>query len=541
MSRRPAPPLVAPRPGAASRRDFLQITGAAGLGLMLGGGSVALGAQPQSGGRIRVQMSLSALRDPRLATRSQMTNFTRGWLEYLLEYDTDGQFHPKLLEAWEISEDTRQVSLQLRAGVRWSNGEALTAEHIAFNLRRWCETEVPGNSMAARLAALIDPATGRAAEEAIRVIDPLHLQLHLRRPDATLLAGLADYPAAVVHPSFTEESMLSAPVGTGPYLPESYEPGKRAVLRREDSHWWGRGSGAWAETIEYLDTGAAPGRIAEAAAKGRIDLTDDTATDLAPQLASLGWNPSVMASAATLTARFNLRDEIFRDARVREALTLVTDNRVVLELGLAGRGSVAANDHVWPGQPDYAPQPPLPEPDRERALELLRAAGLDEHEFELISLDDDWQALSADAIAVQCLDAGIKVRRKRLPLEVFWEGWRTHPWSVTEWNMRPLGIQSLALAYRSTSAWNETGFADPEFDHLLDEALAIRDDAARRPVMDKLQKRLRESFVIIQPFWRDLSQHSAPQIFGAQVHPMFEHHHTAWWRDPPIDPDQAGD
>ncbi|RRH75077.1 ABC transporter substrate-binding protein [Falsigemmobacter faecalis] len=540
MSRRPARPSAAPLTGAASRRGFLQLSGAAGLGLLMSGGG-AQAALPQSGGRIRAQMSLSALRDPMLATRSQMTNFTRGWLEYLLEYGTDGRFHPKLLDSWEVSEDTLTVRLQLRADVRWSSGEALTAEHIAFNLRRWCETRVAGNSMAVRVAALIDPETGRAAEGAIRVVDPRHLELSLRHPDATLIAGFADYPAAIVHPGFSEETMLSEPLGTGPYLPESYEPGKRAVLRREDAHWWGRGTGAFAATIEYIDTGAAPGRISEAAARGRIDLTDDTAADLAQELAGLGWNPSVMASAATMTARFNLRDPLFQDRRVREALTLITDNRVVLELGLAGRGSVAGNDHVWPGHPDYAPQPPLPEPDRARALELLREAGLEEHEFELISIDDDWQALSADAIAVQCLDAGVKVRRRRLPLETFWEGWRAHPWSVTEWNMRPLGIQSLALAYRSTSAWNETGFADPEFDRLLDQALAIRDDTARRPVMGELQKRLRESFVIIQPFWRDLSLHSAPQIYGAQVHPMFEHHHTTWWRDPPVDPEGAKD
>ncbi|MGN0931516.1 ABC transporter substrate-binding protein [Falsigemmobacter intermedius] len=540
MTRRPARPPVAPPFPFASRRDFLHLSGLAGLGLMLGAAQMQA-ATPLSGGRIRVQMTLSALRDPMLATRSQMTNFTRGWLEYLLEYDTDGQFHPKLLERWEVSEDTRRIALWLRPGVRWSNGEALTAEDVAFNLRRWCDSHVPGNSMAARLAALIDPETGRAAETAIRVRDPLSLELHLLRPDATLLAGLADYPAAIVHPGFSEETMLSAPVGTGPYLPESYEAGKRAVLRRKDAHWWGRGQGAFLETIDYIDTGAAPGRIGEAAAAGLIDLTDDTAADLAPQLTALGWNPSVMASAATLTARFNLRDPVYSDIRVREALTLVTDNRVVLELGLAGRGAVAANDHVWPAHPDYAPQPPLPEPDRERAMQLLREAGMADHEFELISLDDDWQALSADAIAVQCLDAGIRVRRKRLPLETFWEGWRAHPWSVTEWNMRPLGIQSLALAYRSSSAWNETGFADPEFDRLLDDALAIRDDVARRPVMAELQKRLRESFVIIQPFWRDLSRHSAPQIFGAQVHPMFEHHHTSWWRDPPLDPSQGKD
>jgi hypothetical protein len=52
----------------------------------------------------------------------------------------------------------------------------------------------------------------------------------------------------------------------------------------------------------------------------------------------------------------------------------------------------------------------------------------------------------------------------RLPGSTFWNDWTKYPYSMTNWNMRPLGVQVLALAYRTGEAWNETAFSDPAFD-----------------------------------------------------------------------------
>ena len=57
-------------------------------------------------------------------------------------------------------------------------------------------------------------------------------------------------------------------------------------------------------------------------------------------------------------------------------------------------------------------------------------------------------------------DAGINVKRTVLPGTTFWNNWIGYPFSATEWNMRPLGVQIYALAYKSGGAWNETGFCE---------------------------------------------------------------------------------
>ena len=121
-------------------------------------------------------------------------------------------------------------------------------------------------------------------------------------------------------------------------------------------------------------------------------------------------------------------------------------------------------------------------------------------------------------------DAGLNVRRTVQPGVTFWQNWRDYPFSVTQWNHRPLGVQVLDLAYRSDAVWNETGFADAEFDGLLDRAMSLPDVDTRRQTMERLQSILREQGVIIQPYWRTLYNHHNGKLAGAEKHPSNEIH-----------------
>jgi len=216
--------------------------------------------------------------------------------------------------------------------------------------------------------------------------------------------------------------------------------------------------------------------------------------------------------------------------RVRRAAQLACDNRITLALGYDDRGKPADNHHVGPMHPEYAPLPPL-EPDVARARALLAEAGASEHEFEFTSIDDDWRRATTDAIAAQLRDAGFRVRRTVIPGAAFWSNWTRYAFSTTNWNARPLGVQILALAYRSDEAWNETGYANPEFDAELAAAMAIIDPDARRERMETLERILQESGIIIQPYWRSVFRHSHPRVQGFDVHQAFEHHLERVWLD----------
>ena len=154
-----------------------------------------------------------------------------------------------------------------------------------------------------------------------------------------------------------------------------------------------------------------------------------------------------------------------------------------------------------------------------------------DYEHELLSIDDDWRKATTDAVAAQLREAGIKVKRTVLPGSTFWNDWAKYPFSSTNWNMRPLGVQVLAPAYRSGEAWNETAFANKEFDDLLAKALATPDADKRRVIMAKVQKIMQDEGVTIQPYWRSLYRHTRSNVKNATMHPTYEIHVDQMWLD----------
>ena len=161
----------------------------------------------------------------------------------------------------------------------------------------------------------------------------------------------------------------------------------------------------------------------------------------------------------------------------------------------------------------------------------MAEAGQADYEHELITVDEDWHKNTGDAIAAQLRDAGIKVKRTVLPGSTFWNDWTKYPYSMTNWNMRPLGVQVLALAYRTGEAWNEAAYSNPEFDAKLNEALSIADAEKRKVLMKDIEKILQDSGIIIQPYWRKLYSHSVPAVKNHGMHPTFEHDFGKVWLD----------
>ena len=517
--------------GKISRREFLTRTTALGVTASAAYGLLGMTApahaagHAQQGGILRMQMDVRALKDPRTYDWPQIAHFSAGWLEYLVEYNSDGSFEPMLLESWEINENATQYTLNVRRGVTWNDGTEFTAEDVARNITRWADRTVEGNSMASRFTAIIDPETDIALKGAIEVVDSHTVRLNLPISDISLIAGMSDYPAPIVPADFNPETMLENPVGTGPYLPESLEVGVRRGTARNAGHdWWvyAAGNGAFLDRLELIDYGTDPSAWVAAAAADEVDMTYETVGECVEVFESIGWERSEVASGGTLVIRPNQQAEVdgvqpYADKRVRQAIAMAVDNAVCLELGYSNLGEVARNQHVGPMHPAWADVPGLPY-DPAKAMELLTEAGMADFEMEITSIDDDWRKNTTDAVAAQLRDAGFKVKRTIIPGSTFWNDWTKYPFSSTDWNHRPIDTQVLGLAYKSGEAWNESGFANEEFDALLAEANAISDADARREVMAKLQAIMSDEGVTIQPYWRSLYRHAKPGFVGWDMH-----------------------
>ena len=521
------------RAGVLDRREFLALastfgaTAAGAYGLLGEAAPARADDERRRGGTLRVSMNVRPMGDPRLFDWSEMGNIARMITDSLVRYEADYTFAPRLLEAWDVSPDARTYTLHCRRGVRWSNGDEFGVDDVIANIARWCDATVPANSMATRFAVLVDPATGRLAEGAVERVDDYTVRLNLPRPDITLIAGMADYPALVVHRDFDAwgADLATTPVGAGAFALEEIETGVRArVSRRSD--WWG--GEALLDEIVWTDRGTDPMAEVRAFAAGEIDVNYQTTAGFLDAFDALGLSRKEKVTANTIVARMRVDHPPYDDLRVRRAIQRAVDNYVVLDIGYGGLGEPAQNHHVGPMHPDFA-DIGFPGADPAEARRLLEEAGQTFTVFELVSIDDDWRRNTTDVIAAQLLDAGVNVRRKIIPGASFWENWREYPFSTTNWSMRPLGVQVLALAYRTGAAWNETGFSDPDFDAKLDQALATPSAAERSQIMAELERILQDSGVIVQPFWRATFGHAAPNVRGVRMHQTFEQHfETAW-------------
>jgi len=483
------------------------------------------------GGTLRIAMRCQDLKSPHTYSWIESANSARQVLDYLTVTGVDNVTRPSLIEKWEPSPDLKTWTLRVRKSVKWHNGRQFTADDVVWNLKRVLDPKTGSSVLGLMKGFLLeDYETGEKDDKgnpkkasrlwdanAIQKVDDFTVRLNGKTPQLAVPEQLFHYPLLILDPAENGEFKVGSN-GTGAFTLVENEVGRRQVLKAHKPGYWG--GGPYLDQLEFIDLGDDPAASVAALASRQVDGL--YGADIV-QLEALQKIPHVqmyqVATAYTATARMQ-PVKPFDDKRVRQAMRYAIDSNAVLQIAHRGLGQPGEHHHVSPVHPEYAKLAP-PQRDVARAKKLLTEAGYPNGiDVEIICRPQPaWELLAVQTMVEQWKEGGIRVKINVMPSTQYWEVWTKVPFGFTTWAHRPLGIMSLALAYRSGGPWNESKYSNPEFDRLLTQAEGTLDVAARREIMARLETILQEDGPIVQPVWRAIFTFHDKRVQGFKPHP----------------------
>ena len=282
----------------------------------------------------------------------------------LIHYGPGGTLEPGLAKAWVVADDGLSISFDLREGVTFSDGTPFDATVAEWNLNRW---------MGVADFSWIGIAD---AYDSIVIDAPNKITVKLKRPVAAALLELTIVrPVRFLSPKAADaEGKQTAPIGTGPWIVESFDSTK-TVLVRNDAYWGEKPSFSRMELLVVPDELAR----ANGLRAGDLDVIGgDWVAPLSPRRASAlkadGMTVVAEPGTATTILGFSPKSPIMQDKTVRDAIFLGVDRAAVAAVLFEGYADPTVN--IFPTTvPTAGARIPVPARDVAAAQAALTAGG----------------------------------------------------------------------------------------------------------------------------------------------------------------------
>ena len=403
-------------------------------------------------------------------------------------FDIDDKLNivPQLGLSHETSADGKALTIKLRPGVVFHDGEPFDAKAAKYSLDR--HLTMKGSFRKPELA-LVD---------SVEVVDPMTIRLNLKKPFSPLLAQLTDRAGMMVSPKAAEaagDKFALHPVCAGPYKFVERVQQDRIVVEKFDKYW--NKDNVFIDRITYLPIVDATVRLANLRS-GSLDMIERV---LATDIKTVRENPKLRLSKAVSIGWFGLLvnvnngpasdNPLGKDVRVRHAFDLAIDREALNQVVFNGE-FVPGNQWVNPQHPYYQQKFPVPKRDLAKAKALLKEAGITGRiPIDYMVQNTPETRSVAEVIQSMVAEAGFDLKIRVTEVATALKEGESGKFQLYQntWSGR-IDPDGNSIIYQACGAPQNMGhYCDKEVDALHEQARATSDPAERKKIYEKLTER----------------------------------------------------
>ncbi len=515
------------RSGRFSRRDFLRKATAVGISVPImtsimsavpsgvaGAASDAARVVAKRGGIARVGVNVpTAAPDPVLMADEGGIVTVEMAGEYLCTPDPSWILRPVLAQSWK-STNPKTWTFTLRRGVRFHNGQLMTADDVVATFNR-----------------LTNPKVGSAALSAFQgILEPGHIEkvseyvvtFHLSAPfvDFPYLLSPFNYNAVILPRNYEIGSFMRGKSGTGAFRVTSYTPDQGATFAK-NPHYWAKG-------LPYLD--GIKLSYYQDTSTGVLDMQGGQ-YDYLPSITygsgqELFSNPNVViqrhASSGYRTIQMRTDMAPFNNVYLRRAVADALDRKGMIKALLGGYATLG-NDHYF--APVFPVSALAVKDVPQRSLNIAQAKkdlaqGGQPNGFAVTLTTEQYQEIPDLAVVIQqnLKAVGIDVTLNVETQTAYYgsgsnQPWLSTPFGITDWGARGVPSQGITPAYTCSGPWNSAHWCDPTYDALLTQLNGTLDETTRETIALKMARIQHDAVPDGIAYWLD-----DLQAHGKNVH-----------------------
>ncbi len=439
-------------------------------------------------------------------------------IEGLVGSSDDGsEIIPAVADKWEVSEDYLTYTFHIRDGIKFADGNPVTADDVIYSLTRARDEEGPWVGMLDMMEKIEDGGDGTVV-------------ISLKEPSPAFLSTLAMFYCGILEKSYCEEAgeegLTEKPMGTGPFVLSEWDKGEKMIFTKNENYW--EEGCPKVDEIDMVVVADDSTRIMQLES-GQIDAVTEVPYARLEELESYGGlTVNLFDSTDVLFLLINCQGTYGSDKKIRNALSLATDKKAINDAVYYGKGTLAET-FLAPALPYSDQDLPETKVDIEKAKALLSEAGFPDG-FEItvqVGSGDSAVLQTATILQQQWAEIGVKLNIEQIDLATARQNWKDGNYDVYISDMTSdmtdtSELAGLVTVYDQAHCWR-TYWDDEDqkaAEKLTLEANTEMDEKKRAEDYTKMQEIMADAKPLIPLVYMPFSFVASEKVTGYAQNPL---------------------